>query len=289
MFAAATGMPAWGDLLLTSGITMGGVVVDRTDNITDTTDASLSRNQTFSFSYTNPVALTGSFDAQGVVTYGTLRASVSASEMGASAASPVVTVFSSALWADALTFDATSNGVAYLTFQLTGSSSSSNNSPLDGVRSSALVRFYGGVAGTPVFTDYLVTNSSLDATYLSAAVPFTAGVPVEVEGTVGTNLTFSCSAPVVTAACLGWTGEGDVDFAHTVVLDGIHLFDDSGNPIQDFTISSQSGTKYTSSGVVPEPDSLLLIATVLSLVLCIAYHRQPHPKASLVTRVSKVR
>jgi hypothetical protein len=41
-----------------------------------------------------------------------------------------------------------------------------------------------------------------------------------------------------------FTTAGTVDFAETATLSGIEVFDANGNPLSDFTVSSQSGTHY---------------------------------------------
>jgi hypothetical protein len=255
-------------LLLTGGAVISdtaGTTTDRRDNITDTSDPSLSRDASYSFSYTDPSLinslLQGQFEAQGTVSYGTLGTTISANVQNGHVTYPAVDFFSSALWQDAVTFHSTSaSGTAIFTYSLDGTGSGTTQTP-EGVQSSELLRFYAGLipSGSIPFTNYTVTNQSLHTTYTTVAIPFVSGVPLSVEATVGTNVSFTCSAPTNLAACSDWIASGVLNFGHTAVLDGIQLFDAQGSPISNFSIQSQSGTSYTANGVVPEPNCLVLL------------------------------
>jgi hypothetical protein len=100
--------------------------------------------------------------------------------------------------------------------------------------------------GTPppgfVFTS---TGLSGSAAFESGFYPLIFGAPASLE--VG-----------LLAEVLG---TGDAAFSSTARLTGILVFDSNGNPIDNFAISSESGTIYGAGGVnsaVPEPNSLAL-------------------------------
>lgn len=235
-------------LLLTSGATVQGVV-DRRDNITTNSEPGLTRTATFEFFYPYPARpgsfQEGSFEAFGEARYGRLDLGLSTRYAG-NATGGLTTVFSSGLWQDGLTFLAPSAGRVQLEYRLLGHSTSTSDNL---VQSQAIVRFYGGLAGPPVFTDYFPTNGNLAATYQSAPIPFTSGVAVQVVGSMGSNLRLLCADPANAGTCAVWEGSGVI--AVTAVLSGIHLYDEAGVPIEDFSVISQSGRDYTEAGVLP--------------------------------------
>ena len=103
-------------------------------------------------------------------------------------------------------------------------------------------------------------NDVLNTPYVSSPVPFVPGVPVQIVGTIGTNMRIYCSTGGTPGACDSWTGSGAVDFANTAVLTGIQLLDPNGNPITDFSVTSESGAQFGPNGAVPEPSGLFLVA-----------------------------
>lgn len=69
-------------------------------------------------------------------------------------------------------------------------------------------------------------------------------------------------------------GSGSASFSTTAELTGIFVYDANGDPITDFTVSSESGTQYGASGVIssaPEPGTFLLLGTAL---LAVAWQRR---------------
>lgn len=55
------------------------------------------------------------------------------------------------------------------------------------------------------------------------------------------------------------TGSTNEDFSDTLVLSGLQVFDQSGNPVTGATFTSESGTQYGPTGVIPEPSFFKLI------------------------------
>ena len=49
---------------------------------------------------------------------------------------------------------------------------------------------------------------------------------------------------------------GEADFASTITLSNIEVFDDAGNPFYDWTLTSDSGFQYPTANAVPEPASM---------------------------------
>jgi hypothetical protein len=81
--------------------------------------------------------------------------------------------------------------------------------------------------------------------------------------TYGTAFDFSFG---LLAYAMPRDGSASSTFSSTALLTGIDVFDALGNPVNDFSILSESGTVYDASGVhlapsVPEPNTLALLAT----------------------------
>ena len=51
------------------------------------------------------------------------------------------------------------------------------------------------------------------------------------------------------------------DFSHTAILDQIVVLDSQNQVVPNFSIASASGTSYGPQGVVPEPASVVLLAS----------------------------
>ncbi|WP_332877666.1 PEP-CTERM sorting domain-containing protein [Massilia sp. S19_KUP03_FR1] len=67
-----------------------------------------------------------------------------------------------------------------------------------------------------------------------------------------------------------WSWEPDskavADFSNTAILNQIIVRDERGNLVKDFSVTAESGTDYTATGVVPEPTTaLLMLAGILAL------------------------
>ena len=105
--------------------------------------------------------------------------------------------------------------------------------------------------------------------------------------TPGMGVTFDTGLMVSTAL---ENGPSSVDPSPGMTLSGIELFDASGNPITDFSLTSGSGAVYGADGLVseptsatPEPSMTWLLAAGIFLAIASARARQ---RQSLKTGVS---
>lgn len=114
------------------------------------------------------------------------------------------------------------------------------------------------------------TSSTFTSGSVVAQIPIYYGVPFQlgyllatIAGTP-TVLCPSCSEGIDFVEVSG-TGSATADFSHTLLLTSMVPLDLSKNPVASPTFSSESGTAYSVNGVVPEPGSLVLLATGLGL------------------------
>jgi hypothetical protein len=119
--------------------------------------------------------------------------------------------------------------------------------------------------GTPVGNVIVDRNGShgpffdpLTGRLTTSPIPISGPIDlaVAIEANIGLAGLSQLSNPFFT------TG-GTVDFAETAILTGIEVFDASGNPVSDFTVSSQSGTRYPLSSPVsgvPEAGTAALLS-----------------------------
>ena len=89
-----------------------------------------------------------------------------------------------------------------------------------------------------------------------------------------TSLVFWPAFATVARGVAGTAGTIDLDFAHTLVFESFSVSAPGGDFIP-FSISAESGLRYSESGLsaVPEPDTLLLVTTCGALAL--ALRRRP--------------
>lgn len=88
-------------------------------------------------------------------------------------------------------------------------------------------------------------------------------VPAVLPGS-GHVVTFEC-APGYVGGLTG-SGTGTASFFNSLVLSGLTVTDSLGNPVNGAQFTSDSGTQYGPNGVVPEPGSLLMLGSGLTIV-----------------------
>jgi hypothetical protein len=125
-------------------------------------------------------------------------------------------------------------------------------------------------------------TSSTSGTFLApTAFTFTFGQPFELQiclgAATGTQITpavLSSSGHLTTAECspgggsgLTGSGTGTASFFNTLTLSGITVTDSAGDPVSGVQFTSASGTQYGPDGVVPEPGSLLLLGSGLTVAV----------------------
>jgi hypothetical protein len=191
------------------------------------------------------------YDAHGSSAYGILKnyAAVSLTGDASGGAFPsFLSVGSRSGFIDAYTFTGDSGtGTAYFTFSIDGTATSSNGASgghllqlvpaRNGVLDWGAQRNYGTVDGKAVIE-----------------VPFEFGTPVEML------ISFYALAQV-----FSWQegASAIADYSHTAVLSQIVVRDSEGKLVDDFAITSASGTNYGATGVIPEPGSAVLLLTGL--------------------------
>ena len=103
---------------------------------------------------------------------------------------------------------------------------------------------------------------------MSLPVDFVYGIPVDIDMEIVTTAEVFCSQNNIPfTGCFSWVGFSTTNFYDTAVLNGIRVTDTAGNPVSDFTISSQSRQTDTANGVVtsaPEPATLALLGVGLA-------------------------
>ena len=145
---------------------------------------------------------------------------------------------------------------------------------------------FGVIAnGTPVGNVIIDPNGShgsffdpLTGRLTTSAIPISR--PIDLAVSIEAQIGFVGLSELSDAFTTG----GTVDFAETATLSDIEVFDANGNPVSDFTVSSQSGTHYPLSSQVtgvPEPGTAALLlcgATSLAAIRCAA-RRKRHDRA----------
>jgi hypothetical protein len=105
-----------------------------------------------------------------------------------------------------------------------------------------------------VFPD--ATQSSYTATFDLAGIAFQPGTPFNLK------LTFGTAARIYSGPAAVQNTSVTADFLSTMVVSGLEIRDPQGQLISfsNLNLQSESGTTYTSAGVVPEPSSMLLVS-----------------------------
>ncbi len=139
------------------------------------------------------------------------------------------------------------------------------------VNSRGALSFYGPNGYETSFPGFSVTGSAGTGYTVSGSTTFTLNIPIDFGATADiTYALWAASLPLSSAGLLT-ASSGDVEFLNTVRLTGIQVLDSRGLPVDAFTITSGSGTKYDRNGVVaaidpggpnnvPEPGTLPLAA-----------------------------
>ena len=244
----------------------------------------LSRSYSTAFSYTDPSQsgslIEGSYSADASASYGVLRGRITSIQAGFPTF-PLISVYTAAYFEDALTFFSNAPGGTWaFTFTIDGTGSGPNSSLFEGVHTDTWGGFYAGAVGTPHTPTFIdTTNTSVHVTVQSEPIPWSAGVPVAIEASLGPALSMTCNIGIL-SPCDFWNAAAVSDFGDTAILTGIELFDETGAPITNFSVKSQSGTQYTANGVVvPEPSSLELLTLVCALVFIALRRSQPRPES----------
>jgi hypothetical protein len=194
-----------------------------------------------------------------VAEYGSLGASVSATLTDPTSSTQAVFVLNSG-FNDVLTITAGSlTGAGYMvvdaTVHGTGTATGSGNA-LDAVGISE-----SGVGVVNNQSDFIVDQTGLVS--FPVALPFQYGVP------------FDFSFWLVAQSVVGHgNGTSSADFLNTATITGLEVFDSEMNPVADPIFTSESGTLYTTSGVVPEPSVTLLIGLITVLIVGVSRIRR---------------
>jgi PEP-CTERM motif len=190
--------------------------------------------------------------------YGVLHASATVSVTGGSTSGNpnVASVAGLATFQDALTFFTTTtnvNGVADFMYHINGSSTfspgQSAGPQLD------LVPVVNGVPETG--QERTFGFDSHGNAYVPMNIIFGSPVSFEVD--------FYALAQIS-----NWVpgAFAEANYYDTLTLDGITVTDADGNPINNFWITSESGTHYGPNGV-PEPSALMLMGVGLAAMICL--------------------
>ena len=191
--------------------------------------------------------------------------------------SPIVTAAALAMFTDTLTFSGgDGEGMFVPTFTLSGRGT--NSSQLEGfngpVGRSSIALAINMELHNPGVTIVDSTNTTINQTVTGAPVSFVFGQPIDLTVRLYAMTTLDCRMPsIALTGCNSWTGISQTDFYHTALLSGIRVLDDHGAAIDDFTITSQSGTSYSVNGVqqtptIPEPSTLLLVVSAVAADRC---------------------
>jgi len=189
--------------------------------------------------------------------YGVLHASASVTVTGSGALQTpyIASVAGLATYQDALTFFTTTtslNGIAYFEYHISGSSSFSP----------------GQSAGPQLDLVPVVNGIPQPGQEQTFGFDHNGNAFVPLNIIFGTPVSFEVDFYALTGISNWQPGAfAQANYYNTLVLDGITVTDDAGDPINNFTITSESGTHYGPNGVVPEPSALMLLGVGIAAML----------------------
>ena len=227
--------------------------------------------------------------------YGVLAAEANASFIGPTSSTTVdgseaFAVFHEHFTVNAAPGDAGASGTLRTTFTVDG------NSTLIGRGYSQLYMDRRSEPG-PAYIAYRVQTDSYGSTHVylnngyvtmpeqapgltigPTAISGTADVVFETPFTFGTPFAFTTSlfASVIPSSSEGLLGPsgGETDYLSTARLTRIDVLKNGATPVNDFTITSGSGTEYGPHGV-PEPEVQLVAEASVAALLVVARSRRP--------------
>jgi hypothetical protein len=238
---------------------------DQSDNgfVVSTTANGTIENGTFPSGFSENYT-SADYSTKAEAGFGILRARSEASVTG-ERQSPTTIVDSYAIFVDTMTFTSgVGTGTAIFTFEVDGVGSSQATGPGGPTILADLYYYFGPeLAVLPTLEKIPATDLTVRQTVTSVEIPYFDGIPVEVRGMIVADVRLSCPSTDL-VFCSSWGGQGFSDFFNTATNTGIDLYDSNGNRVDDFTIVSESGTRYTANGVVPEPAALALLGLGLA-------------------------
>ena len=199
--------------------------------------------------------------------YGLLRAYTTGTQTG-QVNSPGGFVDVRSTFTDDLTISGgTGNGTAVFTFNVDGIATD-NGAAGGGPFADSQLEYYFGLDSAyseSVQTLVDVTNTDF-ARSIVVTVPIQFGQTFLFRGEILASLFLGCQTGGSTP-CTAYTASGTTDFSSTAELTGIQVFDSNNNPLNNAQISSSSGTVYPDAVVVPEPASVISLASVAAILL----------------------
>jgi hypothetical protein len=109
--------------------------------------------------------------------------------------------------------------------------------------------------------------------YLLSPISFTFGTPFDltVDSTVFAAVGYDYTS---TAGPDIFSDSASADFLHTAILSSVGVFDDAGNAVADFTITTGSGRAFPVAASVPEPESYEMMLAGLGLLTVVARRKK---------------
>jgi hypothetical protein len=117
--------------------------------------------------------------------------------------------------------------------------------------------------------EFQAFSTSISGTISFGPIPFTYGQPFFLSTFMAAGAGTIAPCPSCGGLAIvpqNGIGSGNSDFFNTFVLSGLVPTDLNGNPVLNPQFSSGSGVQYSTTGVVPEPGSILLLGGGLTLL-----------------------